>query len=78
MSIRPSKKQKFILDFEEANFGIISHMVIAVRLPSGAVEIIVNTDKIEDKFNYYVESYDDSMCLNTNKEVKIKNWMFVG
>lgn len=68
-----SKKQEFMDSYNHSLelFGDITKMVIAVKLPTGATELIINTDNIESKYDYYLNAYDDDMCLKTNKEVKV-------
>jgi hypothetical protein len=34
-------------------------LVVVVKLPSGAIETISNTQNLNDKINYYTEAYDD-------------------
>jgi len=52
-------------------FGEIKKMVIAVKLPTGATEIIINTENIESKYEYYLTAYNDLMQLNNNTNVCI-------
>jgi len=58
-------------------FGEIKKMVIAVKLPTGATEIIINTENIESKYEYYLTAYNDLMQLNNNTNVCIVGCMFV-
>jgi hypothetical protein len=55
----------------------ISKIVVAVKLPTGATEIIVNTEDIQGKFNYYLSAYNDDLKLNNNPMVEIIDYMFV-
>ena len=73
-----SNKELFIEEFEleDADCGAVTHMVVFVRLPSGALEMIINTNDIYGKFNYYKQSYDDNLCLYNNPNVKIEKWCF--
>lgn len=75
-----SLKEQFIQDFEleDADCGAVIYMIVFVRLPSGALEMIVNNNEIYSKFNYYKESYDDDLKLYANPNVSIERWMFVG
>jgi hypothetical protein len=70
-----TKKEKFDKEFLKSS--PVSKMVIAVKLPSGATELIINTENIIDKFLYYKNSYNDDLSLINNPEVKIINYMFV-
>lgn len=54
-----------------------THIVTAVKLPTGAVEIAINTENIESKIDYILEAYDDSMRLKTNTEIVMQNIMIV-
>ena len=46
-------------------------LVTLVLLPSGAVEVITNTRKIESKIEYLLNAYDERFCLKNNPEVQI-------
>jgi len=61
-----------------ATYKPVNKLVVAVKLPTGVTEIIINTEAIESKVNYYLNAYDDHMCLKTNPNVKVLSWMFVG
>jgi hypothetical protein len=54
-----------------------SHIVTAVKLPTGAIEIAVNTQNIAEKIDYILEAYDDDMCLKSNTDVVMQNIMIV-
>ena len=73
-----SPKERFIQEFTEADAdcGAVTHMVVFVRLPSGSLEMIINTSDIWYKYNYYKQMYDDNLCLYNNPEVKIVKWVF--
>ncbi len=53
------------------------YLVTAVKLPSGAVELAVNTEGIEEKIDYILEAYDADMRLKTNTEIVMQNIMVV-
>ena len=73
-------KTKFINDYNNAKvtYGSVDKMVVAVKLPTGFTEIIVNTEGIGSKVGYYDAAYDGEMCLRNNSDVQILAWMFVG
>jgi hypothetical protein len=73
-------KEMFVEEFElaDADCGAITHMVVFIRLPSGALEMIINTNDILEKFDYYKQSYDDNLRLYNNPNVKIEKWCFAG
>lgn len=54
-----------------------TYLVQATKLPTGAIELTVNTDNIESKIDYILEAYDADMCLKTNRSVCIQNIMIV-
>lgn len=52
-------------------------LVVAVELPTGAIEIITNTSNIDSKLEYYTTMYDDEFRLLTNPKVRIVGTMIV-
>lgn len=66
---------------EEAADGakpfVPQHIVTAVKLPTGAIEVAINTVNIADKIDYILEAYDDEMHLKTNSAVVMENLMVV-
>lgn len=52
-------------------------LVVAVKLPTGAIETIVNTSKLEEKIHYYMDAYDDEFRLKTNTAIQIVGYMLV-
>lgn len=54
-----------------------SYIVAAVKLPTGAIELAVNTENIEEKIDYIIEAYDDNMRLKTNDSIVMQNIMIV-
>jgi len=74
-----SLKGQFMEQYKNSKelFGEVKKMVVAVRLPTKVVELIINTENIESKFNYYLSAYDMDMKLNTNPEVSIVGCLFV-
>jgi len=55
----------------------LSHIVTAVRLPDGAVEIAINTDQLQKKIDYILYAYDNDMHLNTNNAIQMIDIMIV-
>lgn len=53
------------------------YLVIAVELPTGATELITNTEAIEQKVEYYDTAYDDNFRLKTNSTVRVVGYMLV-
>lgn len=54
-----------------------SYLITAVKLPTGAVELAINTENIESKIDYILDAYDDAMRLKTNPDVVMSNLMIV-
>jgi len=52
-------------------------LVVAVELPTGAIEIITNTTNIDVKLEYYTTMYDDEFRLRANPKVRIVGAMIV-
>lgn len=69
-------KARFI-DECENRVGDPKYLIVAVQLPTGAIEIITNTDQIGSKAEYYKNAYDDDFCLKANPQIKIINYMLV-
>ena len=69
-------RERFVNECENM-IGDPKCLVVAISLPSGATEIITNTEHIGKKVDYYLNLYDDDFCLKTNSEVKIINFMLI-
>lgn len=52
-------------------------LVMAVQLPSGAIEVITNTEDLDSKANYYINAYDLEFHLKANPAVKVVGFMVV-
>ena len=75
-------RQRFIEETESADFdGVFSrkptYLIMAVKLPTGAIEIITNTDQLKSKAEYYKNAYDENFCLKTNPVIQIVGFMLV-
>jgi hypothetical protein len=55
----------------------ITYLIVAVKLPTGAIELITNTEQLQSKIEYYRNAYDDNFCLKTNTAIKIVGYMLV-
>lgn len=53
------------------------YIITAVKLPTGAIELAVNNDKIAEKIDYILGAYDEDMRLKTNPEIVMQNLMVV-
>lgn len=70
-----SLKMKFTQDYsEKVNVRLI---VVAVQLPSGAIEVIQNTDDLENKYMYYLETYNKDMVMVKNPNIRILDWIIL-
>lgn len=50
-------------------------LVVAVKVPSGAIETIINTSEIFSKMDYYRNSYDESFKLKSCDAIQIVGFM---
>jgi hypothetical protein len=69
-------RERFVNDLQHGVDGA-RLVVVAVQLPTGAVETITNTEYIPEKIGYYQNAYDDKFRLKANPEVKIVGYMIV-
>lgn len=46
-------------------------IVTVVKLPSGALETIVNNQDLDEKIKYILGAYDDNLRLKTCKEIEL-------
>ena len=68
--IRESFMDESITEIEKATY-----LVVAVKLPTGAIELITNTTNLVNKADYYVTAYDDDFRLKNNKDIQIVGYM---
>lgn len=54
-----------------------SYLITAVKLPTGAIELSINTENIAEKINYILCNYDGNMRLKTNENIVMQNIMIV-
>ena len=69
-------RARFLQEAEEKE-KTAQMLIAAVKLPTGAVEVITNTALIPTKVNYYNNAYDEEFKLKTNPNVQIIGFMFV-
>ncbi len=70
-----SLKMKFTQDYSQQIR--VRLIVVAIQLPSGAIEIIANHEDLENKYMYYLENYDKDMVMVKNPNIRILNWMIL-
>lgn len=68
-------KDKFIEELKEK--GTPQIISVAVKLPSGAIEVITNTQETKSKSEYYLNTYDEEFKLKHNKDIQIVGYMIV-
>lgn len=54
-----------------------AYFITAVKLPNGAIELAVNTERIKEKIEYILDAYNEDMQLKTNTEIQMQNLMVV-
>lgn len=78
MTNKTSVRQNFLDDTRLIkDYDDISYLVVAVQLPTGAIELITNTTNIESKIQYYTMMYNEDFRLCTNHAVKVVGYMIV-
>lgn len=70
-----SSKHAFVEDYNKQ--VRVRSIVVAIQLPSGAVEIITNYEDLENKYMYYLETYNENMVMYKNENIRIINWMIL-
>ncbi len=72
-----TRKDEFINSWEMAikERGSVTLYVCVVKLPTGAKEIIVNTDELEGKYNYLMTAYDNDLKLINNPLIELLAWI---
>jgi hypothetical protein len=68
-------KQEFVEKCKEVSVPKV--LSVAVQLPSGAIEVITNTQDTVTKALYYTDTYDEEFRLKHNKEVRVVGFMVV-
>ncbi len=69
-------RTRFIEEAEEKG-PTAQMLIVAVKLPTGAVELITNTAMLHTKIDYYKNAYDEEFRLKGNSNVQIVGFMFV-
>lgn len=70
-----SLKMQFTKDYsEKVNVRLI---VVTVQLPNGAIEVIQNHENLEEKYFYYLETYDSDMVMYKNPSIRILDWIIL-
>ena len=73
-----SVRQAFLDDTKDMeDLSDVKYLVVAVKLPTGAIEIITNTEEIASKIRYYTMMYNEDFRLHNNHDVKIVGYMLV-
>lgn len=75
-----SELRKRLLDAHKERFRIDYRvLVVAVKTPTGYIETIANHnwEQINEKLEYYKDTYDDNMRLKHNSKIEIVDFMLV-
>lgn len=62
---------------DDAEVFTPKYLVVATKLPTGAIELSVNNEHIPEKIDYILNAYDEEMRLKTNTDVVIEQLMVV-
>lgn len=54
-----------------------SHMITVGVLPTGAKEVIINTEQIPSKIEYLLNAYDENMALRANPEIRMEGLLLI-
>jgi len=68
-----TKLRKFLNAFKQSQR---LKMVVAVQLPTG-IELIINSDNLDKKADYYMNAYNSDLELKNNTSIKIVDYMFI-
>jgi hypothetical protein len=68
-------KEEFVAKMKEVGVPVI--ISVAVQLPSGAIEVITNTQDTVTKALYYTDMYDEEFRLKVNPKVRVIGFMVV-
>ncbi|NLD21658.1 MAG: hypothetical protein GX664_04130 [Bacteroidales bacterium] len=52
-------------------------LVVAVKLPTGAIEILAITSELTEKIQHYMDAYDDEFKLKSNPANRIIGYKLV-
>lgn len=72
-SISPEDLEDAIIE----NGGKVKYLIVAVQLPTGAIEVINNFEDIAQKVDYYMSAYNENFELKANPKVKIVDFMII-
>lgn len=72
-----SVRSRFISATDKFAMGAPIVLATAVKLPTGAVELITNTQFIPEKIQYLRDAYDDDFRLKNNPNIQIVGYMLV-
>lgn len=75
-----TQKQKFVDSWTEVWESYkegydLKWLIVSIKLPSGTIEVILNSQNLEEKFQYYLDNYDDDLKLKTFDKIQILNWI---
>ncbi len=62
---------------ESLDYNIPEVFTVAVKFPSGSIEVITYTSGIFAEMDYYTRKYDDNFCLKSNPNQQIVGFMLI-
>lgn len=71
-----SRKLDFVREYDEMGEAV-SLIIVVVQLPSGALEVIQNNSHLEEKYMYYLETYNQDMVMYKNPDIRILKWIMI-
>lgn len=64
-------RSKILQKYQNTKDNPLRIIVFAIKLPTGAIETIVDYEKLESKLDYVLNAYDDDLKLKTNPDIRI-------
>jgi hypothetical protein len=77
--LNPNRRDTLMAEFREKALSLDTPriLIIAVKLPTGAIEVITNTQELESKIDYYMSAYDWDFKLKANPDIEVVNFMLI-
>lgn len=50
-------------------------IILVIELPSGALEVITNSENLIDKMQYIINTYDDRLHMKSNQDIRIADYI---
>ena len=52
-------------------------LIVVVKLPSGALETMINTEHLNDKLKYLIDNYNGDLKLINNPDIEIVEYIIL-